>query len=330
MGNELPDLHALRANYDRDGYIIVDGLFDDAIEPLRSETEGIVRDTRNGQWPFVRRVGKQFPPFDAVTSPDYWGVQHLMHPEMPHTDSYRDFYSQQSFLQISAALMGCEASSLQMELFNLLIEPKHHAFALGWHRDDIRPNVTPQEEDQTLATPVGGVQWNAVLYDDDCLFVVPGSHRRRRTSDEIAANQKDPPEPINVDDLSAEKAAAIDGSWEVDPKETLRVQLKGVSRYVPRSHLPAPSHRLAHAYVSSKRHDAFSAGQTVFYSQRILHRASYLPTRRRATLHGCYGQAGGGGERARMILQHDVDWMKEASFGDSLPAEGRLKSSEST
>ncbi|CAO1621128.1 unnamed protein product [Jaminaea pallidilutea] len=294
MGKELPNLHALRADYDRDGYVIVDGLFDDAIEPLRSETEGIVRDTRNGQWPFVRRVGKQFPPFDAVTSPDYWGVQHLMHPEMPHTDSFRDFYSQQSFLQISAALMGCEASSLQMELFNLLIEPKHHAFALGWHRDDIRPNVTPQEEDQTLATPVGGVQWNAVLFDDDCLFVVPGSHRRRRTSDEIAANRKDPPEPINVDDLSAEKAAAIDGSWEVDPKETLRVQLK--------------------------------AGQTVFYSQRILHRASYLPTRRRATLHGCYGQAGGGGERARMILQHDVDWMKEASFGDSLPANGRLKS----
>lgn len=55
------------------------------------------------------------------------------------------------------------------------------------------------------------------------------------------------------------------------------------------------------------------AGQTAFYSQRILHRASYLPSRKRATLHGCYGDLQGSkdeehaaivaGERARNVLQ---------------------------
>jgi hypothetical protein len=63
-------------------------------------------------------------------------------------------------------------------------------------------------------------------------------------------------------------------------------------------------------------------GQTAFYSQRILHRASYLPTAKRATLHGCYGDASSGtgaAERARNVLQHGVEWMRDAQFGDSLP-----------
>ena len=66
-------------------------------------------------------------------------------------------------------------------------------------------------------------------------------------------------------------------------------------------------------------------GSVVFYDHNILHRATYpiLPkrgnprvlgsslTRFQVTLHGCMSSATyAGPERARVILQHDLNWMK--------------------
>lgn len=297
-------IEQLRQAYVRDGYVVIDDLFPQAdLEHLRSIADEVTQDARTGKWPHIRRVGKQFPPFDAVDELDCWGVQHLMHPEMAHTDDFRRFYSQESFVQIAAGLMHCSPEEVQMELFNLLVNPEKHHFALAWHRDDVRPDVSNDEEMIRLAQPAYGVQWNAALYDDDCLFIVPGTHTRTRTEPERIANAKPPPPPVAVKRAATgggghdvqssiagdQTSSSINGDWSIDPPSTLRLTLK--------------------------------AGQTVFYSQRILHRASYLPTKKRATLHGCYGQAhpDAHGERARMILQHGVDYMKDESFGDSLP-----------
>ena len=58
----------------------------------------------------------------------------------------------------------------------------------GWHRD-IEPNrdgpLSGLQADMA-ANGVGTVQWNIALYDDDVLWIVPGSHRRRNTDAEIA------------------------------------------------------------------------------------------------------------------------------------------------
>ncbi|KAF8141602.1 hypothetical protein EV363DRAFT_1308550, partial [Boletus edulis] len=62
----------------------------------------------------------------------------------------------------------CDVGSLQMELFNLLINPLNHDFALRWHRDDVR------------------VQWNTALYEDACLYLVPKSHKVPRTDEQRA------------------------------------------------------------------------------------------------------------------------------------------------
>lgn len=48
----------------------------------------------------------------------------------------------------------------------------------------LRPEAAPEEELQELMKPNFATQWNAALYDDDCLLVVPGSHRRVRTPEE--------------------------------------------------------------------------------------------------------------------------------------------------
>jgi len=61
-----------------------------------------------------------------------------------------------------------------------------------------------------------------------------------------------------------------------------------------------------------------AAGETVFYNNNILHCATYNSKEKRATLHGCVGNSKGGSSRARNILQHGLEWMKEEKFRSSL------------
>ena len=74
------------------------------------------------------------------------------------------------------------------------------------------------------------------------------------------------------------------------------------------------------------------AGSVLFYDHNILHRATYpispdrgIPRNDRhlilmcllATLHGCMSSATHAGpERARVILQHDLNWMKSMKLPD--------------
>jgi len=74
------------------------------------------------------------------------------------------------------------------ELFNLLVNPLEKDYALSWHRDDVKSTASPEEERQRLAIDHHGIQWNAALYDDDCLSAVLGSHHRIRTDAERKAN----------------------------------------------------------------------------------------------------------------------------------------------
>ncbi len=80
-------------------------------------------------------------------------------------------------------LLQCADEDLVMELFNLLVRPDAD-FSLRWHRDDIGPSATAEEEIARLAEPAWHAQWNLALYDDESLVVVPGSHARARTDAE--------------------------------------------------------------------------------------------------------------------------------------------------
>ena len=44
-----------------------------------------------------------------------------------------------------------------IELFNLLINPGSHEFALRWHRDDVRENASEDEEIKALSVWHHGV-----------------------------------------------------------------------------------------------------------------------------------------------------------------------------
>ena len=94
-----------------------------------------------------------------------------------------------------------------MELFNLLVSPAEETdFELYWHRDDSRPDVTPEEEERQLKekSPQGlqvHAQYNIALFEDASLIVVPGSHRRVRTDTErnVAPYEPNLPDQLVVE-----------------------------------------------------------------------------------------------------------------------------------
>ncbi|KAI9459012.1 hypothetical protein HD554DRAFT_2207045 [Boletus coccyginus] len=272
----------LKATYDDQGYVLVPNLIPpDLLPTLRMACDRAVAKTRTGAWPHRRTVGKQFPPF-GDSNPDSWGVQHVMHPALGEPVFAR-WYTSEGVRTAAAALLGCDAGALQMELFNLLINPLNHDFALRWHRDDVRENATAEEEREALAVWSHGVRppevspflgKNSALYEDACLYLVPKSHKVPRT-DEQRAHSTTLELPTNP------------------------LAMPGAIRLVLQS------------------------GETVFYNSNILHCATYDAKQRRATLHASIGDTRGGSTRARNVLQHGLEWMKEARFRETLDEPGQ-------
>lgn len=292
-----PYLEALQ----RDGFVVVRSILTPSeVVALREAATEVTLQTRNGKWPYLRSVPKQFPPWPSTPPPSseggIWGVQHLMHPEMPHREKFIQTYFSPKILSVAEELLGLPASEtetasndatheelLVMELFNLLVAPENIPFELRWHRDDISESVTPEQELHLLQqkSPEGKqshAQYNLSLCPDASLIVVPGSHRRVRTDIERAA----------------------------DPYEaTLPNQL--IVRLEP--------------------------GDAVFYDSNILHRGIYQPKVEggeeiRLTLHGSLGLKDRSGNsdkvRATAVLQHGIGfWVdrEDASLGAGERAE---------
>lgn len=55
-----------------------------------------------------------------------------------------------------------------------------------------------------------------------------------------------------------------------------------------------------------------------------MHCATYDSKASRATLHACVGDVRGGSSRARNVLQHGLNWMKEDAFRKTLDERGKV------
>ncbi|EEA24428.1 hypothetical protein EYB25_004439 [Talaromyces marneffei] len=189
-----------------DGFVIIPSLLSTPeINTLREAATKATSLTRAGQWPYFRTVPKQFPPWPKDVPPasegGIWGVQHLLHPDMSGRGEFAKLYFSDKVLCIVEELLGVKSAEkrqqeeepLVMELFNLLVAPEQKEFELRWHRDDIPPTVTPEEELRLLKSksPQGRqshAQYNLALCPDTSLIVIPGSHRRIRTETERNAD----------------------------------------------------------------------------------------------------------------------------------------------
>ncbi|KAJ5423507.1 Phytanoyl-CoA dioxygenase [Penicillium cf. griseofulvum] len=175
-----PHLDALK----RDGFVVVRNLLTPtelATLPHRPKTIPTLADNRT-----------------PASEGGIWGVQHLMHPEMPGRESFARCYFSPTILAVAEELMGIENTDsetepLVMELFNLLVAPETKDFELRWHRDDISEHATAEEELAQLAAKAPGgrqshCQYNLALCPDASLIVVPGTHARARTQVEREAD----------------------------------------------------------------------------------------------------------------------------------------------
>ncbi|KAG8863961.1 hypothetical protein FRB96_006834 [Tulasnella sp. 330] len=191
----------LKSRFDEQGYVVVPDLISPhLLQPLKEACDCVIVKTRSGEWQHRRIVGKQFPPFiDTEGEPDSWGVQHLMHPALGEP-VFAEWYGSDALRSVCQELMACEEGDLQLELFNLLINPERHKFALRWHRDDLPPTATEDQERQYLAVQAYGVQWNTALYPDSCLYIVPKTHNRPRTDIQRAQSSslKPPADPLHM------------------------------------------------------------------------------------------------------------------------------------
>lgn len=181
------DLKALLATQ---GFLILPSILPATqIASLRSACTTVRSLAERGQWPHLRTLPKQFPPWSSDPSHGIWGIQHLLHPDMPHQPLFAASYFHDAIIHtVTQLLDDCSEDDLVMELYNLLIRPRAD-FALRWHRDDIPPSASvDEEEERLLREPAWHAQWNLALYDDRSLVVVPGSHRRARTEREREAD----------------------------------------------------------------------------------------------------------------------------------------------
>ena len=176
----------------RDGYVLIPQAITGAtLSRLRDAAATATENARAGQWPDVRTLPKQFPPW-KVDGPNpaadgIWGVQGLLNPSMPRQPDFVAAYFSDAIVQPTLELLSCDKDDLVLELFNLLIRPDYD-FELRWHRDDIPPSASADQELARLLQPAFSAQWNLALYDDASLVVVPGSHVRARTDAERSAD----------------------------------------------------------------------------------------------------------------------------------------------
>lgn len=188
MGSVKLSPEQIRISLARDGFVLIPSvLSSNQLDNLRAACRRSITLARDGQWPFVRTLPKQFPPWNDDLSKGIWGVQHLLHPDLPDHDLFATSYFASHIITTVTDILECKPDDLVVELYNLLIRPDHD-FALRWHRDDIPPQVSPEEEQARLNKPILHAQWNLALYSDASLIAVPGSHLRARTDVERSAD----------------------------------------------------------------------------------------------------------------------------------------------
>lgn len=181
---------------ERDGFVVIPGAVKEPqLSSLREACKHITELARAGHWPYVRQVGKQFPAWTSDVSNGIWGVQHLLHPDMPGREKFAASYFTDAVVGPVKEVIGdAKDDELILELYNLLVRPDVD-FELRWHRDDIAADASAEEELARLNKPAWHAQWNLALYDDNSLIAVPGSHRRARTDAERNADPLEPNVP---------------------------------------------------------------------------------------------------------------------------------------
>src|SRR5207249_10859489 len=129
---------AQREQFVEDGYIIIDQAVEPRLmEPLRAAAACVTEKARVGIWPHKGANGED----------DIWGVGHLLHPELDEP-VFAEYMASGPVLDVAMDLLG---PSLRLSLVNLMVNPAKREYFSGWHRDQLKQEVPPEEEEALLA-----------------------------------------------------------------------------------------------------------------------------------------------------------------------------------
>ncbi|MCH8289972.1 phytanoyl-CoA dioxygenase family protein [Candidatus Poribacteria bacterium] len=109
---------------------------------------------------------------------DIWGVNNIFHPSI-REHALVESVGHPQILGVIEDLIGTQ---LRYHLCTLLVSSEQKPYHINWHRDSARDGEVPLE--RLLARLKSHVQLNGALYDDETLYIVPGSHRREITDAE--------------------------------------------------------------------------------------------------------------------------------------------------
>ena len=160
----------------RDGFLLLQGVFDtQRLRSLRDGVDHLIARARTGacqlRWIDV----------DACI-PDR--ISHMMHPDK-YEAAWGEWIAEDVVDDLEALLRG----PVRHSLFGMLASGGGRDYRMAWHRDLGKPGAA-DEEDHLRRFHGHHVQFNApIAATDTYLHVVPGSHLRPSTAEEIAASR---------------------------------------------------------------------------------------------------------------------------------------------
>ena len=177
----------------RDGYVILRNVIPaEELDAMREASEAIL-DRQRRIW--RREAGPDDPPggvWDTRPQPRVSDMERLVDAD---TARAVELWLGEPVLGVCRELLCLpEASPM---LMTMMCNPRTDHGPAKWHRDihpiDMAPLRLLQAE--ILETGPRYLQWNVPLYDDDVLWVVPGSHCRLNTPEEERQLEEDPRAP---------------------------------------------------------------------------------------------------------------------------------------
>lgn len=108
-----------------------------------------------------------------------WAIRGLFAPEFEEP-IFADYLKCDEVMPFVHHFLGDE---LKLGAVLIFTNPQDRDWGFGWHRDfgKLPREAGEEEELEILNRPQKSFKWHLALVDDECLQLVPGSHRRYRT-----------------------------------------------------------------------------------------------------------------------------------------------------
>ncbi len=179
------------------GYLILRNVIPaDKLEAMRASCETIL-ERQKVNW--ARERGPGDPPggeYEKARQPRvFMGSLGLVDEETANV--VEDFWVADETLGVASQLL-CNPEPNVTEMMMMCSPVRDWPGGTGWHRDIHPVDMAPLDALTADVVENGPryTQWNVPMYDDNVLWVVPGSHRRRNTEQENDELLKDPKKPV--------------------------------------------------------------------------------------------------------------------------------------